>query len=375
VVDVLVGALAHDDPLIRSSAADALGDRPHLDEQQTSAAADGLRFLLHDDQSRVRASAVCALGEIEQGDAGDSLSRMLSDESDAVRCAALHALSDFGGASDDAREPLQALLAHEDYFVRESAAVVLASLGVPVDPPDIDPLVSMLADESPAVRARAVWSIERAITDGDLPRPAAGPEVTEALVGLLVDPDAEVRAGAATALGELEGPAVGEGLVVALSDCEAGVRSAAAAALGTMRHEPALPALLRLLEDPDEGVRVSAASALVQMNDSDVGHSLAELMSTYSSRREAFFAVQHLLGVASGCGCAYMRCSTTNWIACQGQRGRCPWWAGSFRRQQGIWWRRWAARTLLSGLGAAWGLGLQMDKSAVPELVRALDDD
>ena len=81
-------------------------------------------------------------------------------------------------------------------------------------------------------------------------------------VDALRDPDSDVRARAARALGQLRAQAAATALRTALGDENADVRKQAAWALGRIRDDAAVDGLLNLLRDPVQGVRERAAWAL-----------------------------------------------------------------------------------------------------------------
>ncbi len=89
----------------------------------------------------------------------------------------------------------------------------------------------------------------------------------DAYVAALQGPDAEARAAAARALGELGDTSAGDALDTVLrTDPDVRVRAAAADALGTMRDYAWTESLADVLErDPDESVRRAAAAALALM--------------------------------------------------------------------------------------------------------------
>ena len=103
------------------------------------------------------------------------------------------------------------------------------------------------------------------------PPPAEPPEepsgtvesrLAETFIAALSDPDANVRARAARALGQHRVHAAATVLRTALGDEDADVRKRAAWALGRIRDDAAVDSLLNLLRDPVQEVRERAAWAL-----------------------------------------------------------------------------------------------------------------
>lgn len=117
-------------------------------------------------------------------------------------------------------------------------------------------LTVAMADRDAAVRAAAAGAW-RDIYD----QPDAGP-----VVGLLADPDATVRAEAATVVGAMKtrsGRAGLEALVV--SDASPTVRRNAAWALGKLGQAASAGALAKASADPSSLVRLTAKAALAQL--------------------------------------------------------------------------------------------------------------
>jgi putative membrane-bound dehydrogenase-like protein len=136
-------------------------------------------------------------------------------------------------------ETLRDNLAHADQRVRMKAQFELARRDASA------PLLATSADRSahPLARAHAVWGL------GQLLRRGVSVS-SEALLALLSDPDAEIRAQTAKIVGEARPvlPDVTPGLVPLLSDTRDRPRFFAAVALGRTRHDAATNALLDYLK-------------------------------------------------------------------------------------------------------------------------------
>ena len=91
---------------------------------------------------------------------------------------------------------------------------------------------------------------------------AVGARLASTFIDALRDPDANVRARAARALGQHRAQAAATVLRAALDDEDADVRGQAAWALGRIRDGAAVDGLLNLLRDPVQEVRERAAWAL-----------------------------------------------------------------------------------------------------------------
>jgi len=131
-------------------------------------------------------------------------------------------------------------------------------------------LIRALSDPDVNVRASAAWAL------GYLEAKEAVPQ----LLKLLSDPDWQVRFSAAWALGKMGSEAAGE-LVKLLSNPDGRVRYHAAEALGLSKAKEAVPNLIRLLSDPAWNVRSQAAWALGEIGpDEAVGPLIASLKET-----------------------------------------------------------------------------------------------
>lgn len=117
--------------------------------------------------------------------------------------------------------------------------------------------------------------------------------IRDGLVGLLDDPEPDVRERAAWALGTLRSPAAVDGLVAALDDADKDVQERIAWALGRIRNDPAtdgvitaldlvagdaleeISALIRLMDAPDPELRRAAIEALSEWSSQGGGPEIA----------------------------------------------------------------------------------------------------
>lgn len=127
----------------------------------------------------------------------------------------------------------QALQIEPDGRVRESAARVLGYIG-PAASSARYSLRAALGDASPSLRAQAAASMVSV-------DPSTTPEAVRVLIGLLKEPDAEIRLRAVRALGDFGHASASAvpALKVALADSDRGVRDSAAKALEQCAEAPA----------------------------------------------------------------------------------------------------------------------------------------
>jgi hypothetical protein len=94
-----------------------------------------------------------------------------------------------------------------------------------------------------------------------------GAPAVEPLIAVLNDEDPSVRAGAVTALMQIRNIRAVEPLIAILNDEDPAVRVQVVAALGWLEDKRAVQPLIARLDDNDQAVRVGVAQALVRMGD------------------------------------------------------------------------------------------------------------
>jgi HEAT repeat protein len=185
---------------------------------------------------------------------------------------ALAAFRSLGPAAAPAIPELLRLLRNEQ--TRRNAEIALGSVGSPA----IAPLTRALGNSRPKVRAAAAVALGECVSPmPGVPRKSRDARESAAIASLaatawpalircLGDSDAEVRASAASALGDfgLEPAATVSALTHALNDPDWRVRYTAAVAVGRFRDaaQPAVPALVRMMGETNATARHGAAFAL-----------------------------------------------------------------------------------------------------------------
>lgn len=193
-----------------------------------------------------RANCAERLGLAGATRAAAALTAALDDEEQEVRLRAAKALGAVGGAT--AVPPLIRALAEPSRWSTIRIADILSDLGTAV-PAD-------LAVEFPRLNLHAKLAAL------DVCGRIRALESVPWLRDRLGDPERDVRARAAHALGQIGDPGSGPALEAVLDDPEWPVRSMAAKALGRLRHQSSIPALCRALRDREWWVRANAAEAL-----------------------------------------------------------------------------------------------------------------
>ncbi|WP_260605010.1 MULTISPECIES: fumarate reductase/succinate dehydrogenase flavoprotein subunit [unclassified Streptomyces] len=253
---VLTPYLADPDPAVRRTAVTV------LTETVPPGTGPALAAALADTDAGVRAAAAASLRELVETLAPepalrDGLAGALSGSDPVARAAALDVLrvlrlGDTGLFAD--------ALSDADISVRVAAVRALVSVDA------AEELARAAADPSREVRvtvAKALAGVAGQL--GDTPDGPAPGRVRSALVGLLDDADALVRAAAYEALGTTGCPApLAARARAALSDAAWQVRAGAATALSRAESGIAVPALAEALGDSNADVRKAAVTALAR---------------------------------------------------------------------------------------------------------------
>ncbi len=147
------------------------------------------------------------------------------------------------GMSKRPEPELAALLGHADMRVRMAAQFELAARGG--DGPAAIFTKAAQSGPAPLARLHGIWGLTQLAAKGN-------PQVLAPLAPLLADGDAEVRAQAAKAFGELRVAPAGEKLMPLLKDGSTRVRFFAAMSLGKIGHGPAFEPLCQMLAENND---------------------------------------------------------------------------------------------------------------------------
>jgi len=299
-------------PAVRSAALELLGE---LDAREESAA---VLALLEDPEAEVRAEAINLLKEFRGREAAAEIRKRLRDSDEGVRLAAAGAL--VGLDVREAAADLAALLRDPHPAVR-SGVIRMADYALgPQAAPAADALLGdpeaevrlaavrhhrygsarlpearareLLEDPSEEVRAETLAALVAARDPAALPEILArlrSGEAERRLEGLklfwspapadgraearrlLRDPDAAVRALAASVVAEVEGKEAAPALLALLGDGNAEVVLASAQTLARLEAREALPALLGRFRDATFGPRQNLLPPIVRLQGKEAG--------------------------------------------------------------------------------------------------------
>lgn len=197
-------------------------------------------------RSWTRAEAAEKLGQMRSSRAAGALVRAMDDPAPEVRLRAARALGILRGSA--AVSKLITSLQEPNRWSAMRIADILAGMGEEA----VEGLLAELPRLPGGSRVLVIDIFGRARSLKAIP----------ALRELLRDPDPDVRARAAHALGQIADTGAVSGLVSALSDPRWPVRAMAAKALGRIPGDGAIDALCRSLTDSQWWVRANAAEAL-----------------------------------------------------------------------------------------------------------------
>lgn len=241
---------------------------------------DGLAAALAEPDPVVRAAALDVLRALRLGDAA-LFAGSLTDADIAVRIEAVRALVSVDAAEELARAATADPSREVRVTIAKSLATVAAGRLSETSPSGADPSATP-ADAGSGSGSDAGVSAER-------------DAVHAALVGLVDDPDALVRAAAYGALGTTGCPVpLAARAVTALADPAWQVRAGAATALSVAHPDTALPVLAKTLADPNADVRKAAVLALTRHRASEAARAALATATTDSDADVRAYATRAL---------------------------------------------------------------------------------
>ena len=171
----------------------------------------------------------------------------------------------------------------------EQAAIALASMGRPA----LQPLTNQLDSGNATVRRNAAWAIGELTNMPPGERDNAVPR----LISLLSDSDSWVRMAAARALGEVRNRSAVPALIANLADADGRVRELAVWALSELKDSRAVAALCNvLLSDTRADVRRGAAEALGEIRNAEALPALKQALNDPSVNARAQWAISEIEG-------------------------------------------------------------------------------
>ena len=171
----------------------------------------------------------------------------------------------------------------------EQAAIALASMGRPA----FLSLANQLDSANPTVRRNAAWAIGELTNMRPGERDGAAPR----LISLLTDSDAWVRTAAARSLGELRTRSAVPALIANLADADPRARELAVWALSELKDKRAVAALCNvLLSDSRADVRRGAAEALGEIRSAEALPALKQALNDATVNDRAQWAISEIEG-------------------------------------------------------------------------------
>ena len=237
--DPLAECLKDRDGHVRGNAAIALSNL------NNPKAVEYIKPVILDEYENIQEEAVIALSRLKKWLNLDEIISWLFDKSSAVRrnAALLLGLLRDGNSVD----ALGAALKDSDTRVMKAAVDALGAIS---NPNALNFLLTALKHKSPEIRRISVIAIGTMHT------------AAEALIPLLLDTNALVRAAAVEAVGKTGSEKAIEPLTQLLSDESGLVRIAVIEALGNFKEEKVKKILLPLLNDKDHEIRSAAVESL-----------------------------------------------------------------------------------------------------------------
>lgn len=252
--------------------------RPELQQPVAKPQQPGAENRLDAPNAQQRAEAACEAGRSGDTEKIPTLFAMFGDDArtQPIRC---WTIGRWSPALDTFKHPSPG----------EQAAIALASMGRVA----FQPLTNQLESTNATVRRNAAWAIGELTNmppgerDGAVPR----------LITLLTDGDEWVRMAAARALGEVNNRSAVPALIATLSDNDAHVRELVTWALSELKDKRAVAALCSvLLSDARAEVRRGAAEALGEIASAEALPSLKQALNDPAVSAKAEWAISEIEG-------------------------------------------------------------------------------
>lgn len=262
-----IGDLRAIEPLINAGGMNDFKTRQRATNAIIKIGTPALKPLINALQSQewhIKRLAIVCLGEINDPQAIiPSLLATLKNEDDfELLCETINALSKF--KDERIIEPLLAMLHHENYKVRETAAIELGTLG---DKRAVEPLITILeTDEEKRTIPAGFYDVyavreAAAIALGEIgDKRAIQPLIQSFALGY------GLREKAVKALVRI-GTASAKSLRSVLNDSDWQVRVGAVEVLGEIKDQGAVDLLIARLKDDEDVVRYTSAAALGKIGD------------------------------------------------------------------------------------------------------------
>ena len=203
---------------------------------------------LKDEDPRVRANAIEAIEEMKSASIVGIIQPYLDDPNNRVKANVAKAIWKYGDF--DVSSTISQMLKHENKWYKASAAYVIGELK---DPRFISSLANTIKDEDPDVRRNSIFAFRKIEYKKALPY----------LQPLLLDPNFDVRVEAVLALSKCVPEVAGEILAEKLKTEENQVVQATIiSSLGTLGYKESAPQIKTYLDSNDTRVVANAIDAL-----------------------------------------------------------------------------------------------------------------
>jgi HEAT repeat protein len=257
VVEILIGALEHEDPRVRYMIAEILGE-----VRNTAVEVALIGRLEAETDPRIRSAVVRSLAQLQAASGAQPISRLLGDADERIRVEAVRALERIHVA--DPHVLLAGACRDPEPRVRAGAAVVLGKVG---DARAVPQLLALLSDADAPVRVEAARAVGLLHAEEAVPR----------LMESLHDTDPQVQVASARALGQIGSPACLEVLARGLEGANADLGAAIAWAVGQIRWDDPEKLIDVLFQGNDRSSRLGVLAALGKL-DNAAGRELIRTM-------------------------------------------------------------------------------------------------